>query len=86
MLGDAVHSPNRRGISDLMERVARLEAFERWRTPTRIDYPVIATAERWAKHQNYLSLVLAILAEAEVHAKELREHVEQSLRRQRDAG
>jgi hypothetical protein len=85
MLGNAVHSPKRRGVPDLMQRVARLEAFESWRTPTRIDYPVIANSERWEKHQNYLSSVLAILAEAEVHAKELREYVEQSLRKQRDA-
>jgi hypothetical protein len=39
MEGNARLSPKIRGVTDLMERVARLQSYEAWRQPRKIDFP-----------------------------------------------
>jgi hypothetical protein len=41
MLGLAKGSPKSRGVSDLAERVSRLEAYENWRKPVQLNYAAI---------------------------------------------
>src|SRR5829696_2229457 len=48
MLSTTAESPTKRGIPDVGERIARLEAFERWRSPTKVDYVSAVGPERWA--------------------------------------
>src|SRR5947209_6266811 len=38
MLGKAPRSPAGRGVADVAQRVERLEAYERWRAPTQLDF------------------------------------------------
>jgi HNH endonuclease len=71
MLGTAARSPKQRGISDLEERVARLEAYERWREPRCIDYAALVGPERWSQYQNLLNTAVAHLTEAQKVALEL---------------
>jgi len=71
MLSTAARSPRQRGISDLGERVARLEAYERWREPVRLDYAAIVGPERWSQYQNLLNTAVAHLSEAQKVALEL---------------
>ena len=71
MLGKAARSPKQRGISDLEERVARLEAYERWREPRCIDYAALVGPERWSQYQNLLNTAVAHLTEAQKVALEL---------------
>ncbi len=71
MLSTAARSPKRRGISDLDERVSRLEAYERWRDPVCIDYAAIVGPERWSHYRNLLDTAVAHLSEAQKVALEL---------------
>jgi len=71
MLSTAARSPKRRGITDLGERVARLEAYERWREPVCIDYAAIVGPERWSQYRNLLDTAVAHLSEAQKVALEL---------------
>ena len=50
MYSGAKLSPKSRGIDDLEERAARLEAYESWEAPTIIDFEEIVGAETWAQH------------------------------------
>jgi hypothetical protein len=71
MLSTAARSPKRRGISDLGERVSRLEAYERWRDPVCIDYAAIVGPERWSHYRNLLDTAVTHLSEAQKVALEL---------------
>jgi hypothetical protein len=53
MLGSAKLSPTGRGLSDVADRVCRLEAYERWRAPTKIEFESIVAPDVW---KNYWSL------------------------------
>jgi hypothetical protein len=46
----AKHSPTRRRIPDVADRIARLEAYGKWRTPTLIDFEAILGQEAWAQY------------------------------------
>jgi 5-methylcytosine-specific restriction endonuclease McrA len=72
MHGKARHSPTTRQVRDIEDRMKRLEAFEAWSKPVKIDYELLAGAERWIKHKKHLDDVLSLLEQAEDHAKELR--------------
>lgn len=72
MLGEARHSPTTRQVKDIEERIKRLEAFEAWSKPVKIDYEALGGAERWMTHKKHLDEVLSLLEKAEIHAKELR--------------
>jgi hypothetical protein len=72
ILSTAARSPKQRGISDLGDRVSRLEAYERWREPICIDYATIVGPERWSQYQNLLNTAVAHLAEAQKVALELK--------------
>jgi HNH endonuclease len=65
MLSAAKLSPRQRGIADLTERVARLDAFEAWREPARIQYSVILGDERWSHYSQLLATAVSHLAEAQ---------------------
>ena len=72
MLGTAKQSPKSHRVPDLETKVQRLEAFEVWSKPVKIDYAALAGDEAWAKHLRHLDQILGLLKEAEEHAKELR--------------
>ena len=80
MLGNAPHAPKSRGKPDLEARMQRLEAFERWSRPTRIDYPALAGPDRWQRHLDNLEGVLALLASAEQLGAEIRSLAEDQAR------
>lgn len=72
MQSAARHSPATRGIPDLEARMKRLEAYESWGKPVRIDYRELVGEEKWGKHVAHLEQVLELLDQAEVHASDLR--------------
>lgn len=73
MLGPAVRSPATRGISDLQERVSRLEAFSNWREPVRLDYEALIGKSEWATYLQHLDVAVKHLADAQKLARELAE-------------
>lgn len=72
MEGNAKLSPRTRGISDLAERVARLEAYEAWRHPTRIDFASVVGPEMWQRHRQNWRMVLDVLKQNQELADEIR--------------
>jgi hypothetical protein len=46
----ATLSPTRRGLPNVAEHIARLEAYERWRTPMKIEFEAIVPAESWDRY------------------------------------
>ena len=73
MLGGAKLSPQQRNIPNLPGRVARLEAFDKWREPVRVDYATVVGEERWNQYQHLLRAAVDHLAVAQKTALELLE-------------
>lgn len=70
--GPAARSPATRGIPDLNERIARLEAFEAWRTPTLFDFEAAVGSELWKRHWDNWQRLFDLMHECERTAVEIR--------------
>ena len=68
-------SPRTRGVADLDIRAARLEDFEQWGSPTRIDFESIVDSELWSRHWRNYSAIVELMREAEVTADAIREAI-----------
>ena len=75
MLSGRGRSPSARKISDLDNRVSRLEAFERWRIPTKIDFEAIIGAAEWEAYWRLWTDVNEELRKCQDVANELRKKV-----------
>jgi HNH endonuclease len=80
MNGPARLSPRMRGIGDLNTRISRLELYERWREPHRIDFAAVAGPELWERHRQNWRDVLALLRTSQKLAREIREIVGKAIR------
>jgi len=65
MLSTAKLSPTARGIKDIPDRVRRLEAYEKSKAPTRMDFAAIVGQDVWAQHQNNLERVQFLMRESQ---------------------
>jgi hypothetical protein len=65
-------SPKTRNVPDLAARIARLEACEKWRKPTRIDFAAVVGPEMWDRHRKNWRDVLALLKTSQELASEIR--------------
>lgn len=75
MQGNALLSPKTRGVPDLKGRIARLEAYERWRKPEQIDFAVVVGPEIWERHLQNWRDVLALLQKSQEVANEIKNNV-----------
>jgi hypothetical protein len=75
----AKHSPTARGKPDVAERIARLETYERWRPPTKIDTEAIIGEEEWDNYWKLWEKVNADLRQCQEVANSLREKIKSSL-------
>jgi hypothetical protein len=75
MLSGRGRSPSARKISDLDERVGRLESFERWRVPTKINFEAIIGAAEWEDYWRLWTDVNEELRRCQQVANELRKKV-----------
>ena len=75
MLGSARLAPAARGIPDLDDRVARLEAFERWGRPTTVDFESLVGADLWSEHWRNHRDILALMRVAETTAEQIRQRI-----------
>lgn len=78
MEGKAKLSPRTRGVVDLVERVARLQRFEAWRQPRRIDFATVVGTEMWERHRQNWRSVLELLKKSQELASEIRSIVAQA--------
>ena len=73
----APRSPATRSIASLDEKVRRLEAFEGWRTPTKMNFEAEVGAEFWRAHWENLARFFSLMDECEIHARALRKKIEE---------
>jgi hypothetical protein len=72
MLGAARLSPTSRKISDISQRLKRLEAYEAWRQPKKIDFAALVGPEMWKRHRQNWKDVLELLKKSQELASEIR--------------
>ena len=71
MLSDAPLSPKTKNIPDLQDRIERLESYENWGTPTKMDFESIVSKEIWLEHWNNWEQVQEIMRESQVLAEKI---------------
>ncbi len=81
MFGKAKLSPTGRGLSDIADRVSRLEAYERWRAPTRVEFESIVAGETWEHYWSLCERVIKDMRSCQEVADSLRAQVVECLRR-----
>jgi hypothetical protein len=77
----AKHSPTKRGVMDLVIRMERLEAYERWRSPIVIDFEAVLGTEQWAAYWKLWEAVNADLRKCQDVADACRKKIVESLRK-----
>lgn len=76
----ARHSPTARGKSDVADRIARLESYERWRPPRTIgDFAAILGKEQWAAYWQAWERINADLRECQKVADNLRARIAKAI-------
>lgn len=64
-------SPKSKGISDLDDRIKRLEKYETWGNPTCVDFKKIVGEKNWDKHWDNCEKVQSVMRDAQVLADEI---------------
>jgi 5-methylcytosine-specific restriction endonuclease McrA len=75
MLSDATLSPKTKGTPDLHERIERLQLYESWGTPTKIDFESIVGKEVWDSHWKNWEQVQDIMRESQTLAEKINREV-----------
>jgi hypothetical protein len=79
MLGKAKLSPTGRGLAGIADRVSRLEAYERWRAPTRLDFAAIVPRETWEHYWSLCERVIDDMRRCQEVADKVRAQVVERL-------
>jgi 5-methylcytosine-specific restriction endonuclease McrA len=75
----AKHSPTRREIADVETRMARLELYEQWRPPTKIDFQSIVGGEDWNEYWSLYDRLNEQMRQCQIVAESLRQRIVNSL-------
>jgi len=81
MLSKAKYSPMGRNIGDIHDRIARLEAYEAWRSPTRVDFETIVGRDEWESYWKLCEDVISELHRCQGVADSVRARAAQALHR-----
>ncbi len=79
MEGSARGSPKTRGVTDLQERIARLERFEQWGNVLPLPLRELAGAEQWDAHWANLEAIEQQMRSAQTHAAELQIAIQKAI-------
>jgi hypothetical protein len=74
-------SPTGRSLSGLPDRIARLETYERWRVPTRVDFESILGRKGWEQYWGLCEAVIEQLRQCQQVADTLRTAIGDSLKK-----
>ena len=77
--GNAKGSPATRGVSDLQERIDRLEAYEVWGDHGPVNLAKIVGSERWNAYWSRLEEIELKMREAQQEAAEIRQIIAAAL-------
>lgn len=78
MEGTASGSPRSRGVVDVEERMARLDAYEKWGGLSPLPLGEMAGVGEWKLHWDYLGQIHELMREAQQHAEIVRESIRKS--------
>ncbi len=78
MISDAALSPKTKGVSDIQERIEKLERYENNEIPIRIDFESLVGKVKWDQHWKNWEIVQESMREAQVLATEINETVAKS--------
>lgn len=78
LLGRARLSPTTREVVDIEMRIKRLEDFEKWRSPRKVDFQFAVGAQLWDQHWVNHERLLALMRECEQTAAQIREAVKKA--------
>lgn len=81
IMSDAKRSPTGRKLLHIPDRIARLEAYEKWRPPTKVDFEAILGREDWDKYWALWASINTSLQQCQEVADLLRKRVSDSLQR-----
>jgi hypothetical protein len=79
MVSAARGSPKAKGVTDLDERIARLEAFEAWGKVEPLDLRDLAGAAEWEAYWQRLATIEREMQEAQLQASELQAAIRRAL-------
>jgi HNH endonuclease len=79
IIGPAPGSPATQRVPELDARIDRLQHFEAWRMPVRLNYSAMVGQLQWDGYMSHLQAVLSAIAAAQSHADVLRREVERQL-------
>jgi hypothetical protein len=65
-------SPTTRGVANLTRRIESIEAFERWRDPTLLDFEQVVDADLWTRHWDMCSQLHELMRESQATAEQIR--------------
>lgn len=72
ILSSAKLSPTGRALPNVADRIARLESYDKWRSPTHVDFEAIVGREEWEKYWSLCEGVIAELRECQQVADTIR--------------
>lgn len=75
ILGKAKLSPTGRGLSNIADRISRLEAYERWRTATRVDFELTIPRDAWEHYWSLCERVIEDMQRCQKIADSIRAQV-----------
>jgi hypothetical protein len=81
MEGNAKLCPRVRCILDLDDRIARLELFEKWREPTRLNIPEMVGSQLWAEYRANWRDLLDAMRQSQVMSQKLKSILNESVDR-----
>lgn len=79
MLSKAKLSPTGRGVADIQHRMVRLEAYERWRAPTWVDFESIIASDTWEHYWSLRERVIEDMRRCQEFADSVRAQVVERL-------
>jgi hypothetical protein len=79
MCGSAGLSPTGRGLTTMPELIARLEAYERWKSPTKLDFENILGKETWEKYWSMWNAINDELRLCQNFADDLRAKIAEAI-------
>ena len=72
-------SPKTRNVSGLEEKIRKLEAYEGWKKPTKVDFENELPPEDWEQHWANWQRFNELIEEWETHARKIRQKIKEKL-------
>ena len=83
MLSNAKRSPTGRGLPRVQNKVALLEEYEKWKTPTQVEFEQIIGVKEWSQYWSLCDAINDELREAQQVANSLRDRVNAAISKKR---